>query len=350
MNNRLIMWAAPVVVLLILLALIFVLLPLFRSIGQPTPPSIPEAPSIALLNNNIVQDRPIQALYQASVRAEALGWSPELLASVGAIWYANGDPWLAADSWWAAFQAAPDHIETARRLAETLLEVQRWPEGLDVLNRLLTLQPDDRWAHYQLGLLLAASNPPVAWQHLAVAGQEGAYQETTTALLLVMSPVADAAGAMRVGAVLAERELWAYAELAFSYAAAARQNYPEALAYTGLARDKQGKDGGRQIAAALQQAPENPQILYLYGLHLRTIGDYLGSQAILLQAATLEPENPAFAAETGTAYHLNGDMTQAEAWLNVAVRLSGNAPAFTDLLAAFYAETGISDGDDNTTP
>lgn len=339
MNHRLV-WAALIIVLLMLFVWVIVGL----SAGQSPPNDPSQVPSIALLNNNLLQNRPMQALFQAETRAALLGWSPELLASAGTIWYGSGDPWLAADYWWAAFQAAPDQPETARLLAETLLEVQRWPEALDVLNRLLSLLPADRWAHYHLGLLLAASNPALAEQHLAVAAQEGAYQDTTTALLEVLSPGADAAGAMRVGAVLAERELWPYAEIAFRFAAAARQDYPEALAYTGLSRDKQGKDGSPQIAAALRQSPDDPQILYLYGLHLRAVGDYLGSQEILLQAATLAPENPAFAAETGAAYRLKGDMEQAEAWLKVAVRLSGNDPAFTELLSAFYAESGLAPG------
>jgi predicted Zn-dependent protease len=347
MTHRVNHWAARIV-LPVLLLLVSGVFPLFRATGQNT--LTPETPPISLLNDNLVQNRPLQALYQAEARAAVLGWSPELLTSAGSIWYANGDPWLAADYWWAAAQAAPGRAAIIRRLAETLLEIQRWPEASDALNHLLTLLPTDYWAHYQLGLLLVASNPAAARQHLAIAGEEGAYQDTVTTLLSLLPASADAAGAMRVGAALAERELWAYAEIAFSFAAAARQDYPEALAYTGLARDKQGKDGSPQIAAALRLGADNPQVLYLYGLHLRTVGDYLSSQDILLQAATLEPENPAFAAETGTAYRLNGNLEQAEAWLKIAVRLSGNEPAFTELLSQFYAASGIAAEDGTSLP
>ncbi|MCB9450474.1 MAG: hypothetical protein H6672_03495 [Anaerolineaceae bacterium] len=312
------------------------------TIAQSDVTPIPDSASIALLNENLAQGRLVQALYQVEARAALYGWSPDLLVTAGNIWYANGDPWQAVDYWFASVQAAPERADLVRRLAETLLEIQRWPEAVDALNRLVTLTPNDRWGHYQLGLLLAAANPPAAREHLEQASIEGAYQELALALLAVLSSTADAGGAMRVGVVLAEHELWSYAEIAFNFAASARESFPEALAYTGLARDKQGKDGGEPVAAALRLAPEDPQILYLYGLHLRVTGDLIGSRDMLLRAAILEPENPAFAAETGTAYRLTGDLEQAEAWLKIAVQLSGDDPAFERLLALFYTEEGFN--------
>lgn len=304
------------------------------------------ASSVSLMNDNLVQGRLMQALYQAEAQAARTGWTPELLTAAGTIWYTSGDPLLAVDYWQAAVQLAPDQVSLVRRLAETLIEVQRWPEAVDALNHLVTLTPDDRWVHYQLGVILAASNPPEATIYLQTAALEGAYQETANALLAVMSPTGDADGAMRVGTELAGRNLWPYAELAFTYAAAAQQSFPEALAYIGLARDRQGKDGGEQIAAALRLAPDNAQVMYLDGLHLRTVGDTVGSLDMLLRAAIIEPENPAFAAETGTAYQLVGDLEQAEAWLKIAVTLSGNNPDFERLLTLFYAEEGFNLNED----
>ena len=95
----------------------------------------------------------------------------------------------------------------------------------------------------------------------------------------------------------------------------------------------QGKDGAPQIEAAVTVAPDEPQVRFLQGLHLRLAFDNAGSLDAMVQAVALDPENPALYAELGKAYQLVGDLPTAERWLKFAVSLDTH---FQPLLDSFY--------------
>ena len=76
---------------------------------------------------------------------------------------------------------------------------------------------------------------------------------------------------------------------------------------------------------------------FLDGLHRRLTGDLTGSLEAFQLAAALDPANPAYAADLGAAYRLLDDLTQAEAWYQRAVTLSGGDPRFQQLLDDFHA-------------
>jgi tetratricopeptide (TPR) repeat protein len=79
-------------------------------------------------------------------------------------------------------------------------------------------------------------------------------------------------------------------------------------------------------------------VRFLQGLHLRAVYKYAESLNVLMQVVSLDPSNPAYYADVGTAYRLIGEFAQAEYWLKQAVTVSGNAPAFQALLNRFYAD------------
>ena len=208
---------------------------------------------------------------------------------------------------------------------------------------LLAQTPDDAWGHYYLGLLEAAFNPGSAMKHLQLASRDKTYLEVANQLIFALNdqPV-DSSMAMAAGLVLAQYDLWPYAELAFEQAATLGAPFPEALAYTALAQDRDGTDGTDSISQALDLAPQNPQVFFLYGLHLRARFDYPSSLVAFQQANALDSQNPAYAAELGTAYRLVDDLGQAESWLKTAVSLSNNDPRFQGLLDAFYADLNLN--------
>jgi tetratricopeptide (TPR) repeat protein len=174
-----------------------------------------------------------------------------------------------------------------------------------------------------LGLIRASYDPVSAIDFLRAAAPT--YGASVTNLLPLL---AGANEPTQVGIALAKVEQWAYAELAF-----AQSSEPLASAYRGLARDMQGKDGTRWIETALVLAPENPQVRFLQGLHLRLTYDYAGSLQAMIQAVALDPENPALYAELGRAYQLSGDLLTAERWLKFAVSLDAQ---FQPMLDSFY--------------
>ncbi len=299
------------------------------------------------LTANLQRGRYPQALYQVTALADREGWTPDRLRLAGDLWRELGDLTRALPYWEAAHQHLPDDPVLMHTLAEAYLMTQRWPHAVDQLHRLVELDAGDAWAHYHLGLLRAAYDPQAATAHLQAASQTAAYRVTASRLLAVLdSQAEDLLLGMPVGLVLAEAELWPYAEVAFQHAVDMSPVYPEALAYTGLARDHQGKDGGAWVARALALDPQNPVVRFIEGLHLRHTGDLQGSLDALVQAVALDPQNPAYYAELGTAYHLTGDLENAERWLRVAVDVSNQAAEFQRLLALFYAQEapGLTSG------
>jgi tetratricopeptide (TPR) repeat protein len=167
---------------------------------------------------------------------------------------------------------------------------------------------------------------------------------------VLLDVLADAQGdplvAMPVGFALAQAELWPYAELAFQHATNVNPDYAEAQAYVGLARDRQGKDGDAWVARALTLDQQSDTVRFIQGLHLRQKQDFAGSLEAFVLAVALNPQNPAYYAELGTAYRLADDMDNAERWLQVAVDVSNRDPRFQQLLALFYAdeEYQLNDG------
>lgn len=318
-------------------ALLFLILLLVYS---PSPHSqTDESLRLERVQSNRQQGRLMQALYQVEALADQQDWTPELLKLAGDLWNDAGDVTRALPYWEAASLTLSDDRLLMRTLAETYLAMQRWPEAVDHLALLAQSDPADAWAHYHLGLLRVAFDPLAVQAHLQIARTVPEYEMVADALLRVVEN--DGAGASisaAVGLVLADAELWPYAELAFQHAIDMGQAQPEVFAYAGLARDRQGKDGSLWISRAVAQAPQNPVARFIYGLHLRDQGEFNRSLNALVQAVVLDPTNPAYYAELGTAYQLVDDLENAERWLRMAVETSNQDPRFQRLLALFYAE------------
>lgn len=262
-------------------------------------------------------------------------WTAETRQRAGSLRYYLGNFDHAAAHWEASLLLNPQNTNLLRQLAELYITRQQWTGAIDALKRLSQLNPNEEWVHYQLVLILAATHPIEARKHLeAITGQlrSDATIEAISAILSESPP-----DPLRIGFALAESKLWPYAERAFEHAAMIGYNAPEALAYTGLMRQMQGKSSGEWIQQAVQLAPDNARIRYVEGLHLRSEHDDLGSLMALAYAQQLEPLNAAFNAELGTAFQRLGHLGYAEYWLRQAVTLSENNPQFVEQLNLFYA-------------
>jgi tetratricopeptide (TPR) repeat protein len=281
----------------------------------------------------------VQALYHVEAEAARQGWTPDLLRMAGDLWWQQGDLSQAVPYWEAAQAQMPDDWLLARQLTQASLDQQQWAQAVDGLTRLLELNATDPWAHYQLGLLRAAFDPLTAAAHLQQASLTPTYELTARIVLTAVRPP-DERVPMRVGMALADLENWSMAELAFQHAIDTGVVFGEALAYVGLARDRQGKSGEIAFQQAVALEPQNAVVQFLWGLHLREHDDLEANRDALEAATTLDSENPAYLAELGTAYRLLGDLENAERWLQVAVDNSGGDLRFAQLLALFYAEEG----------
>lgn len=326
-----------------LLILILLMIPLRLTFKDDAP--IGDTAPAAYYSQSMAQGQYRQALYHVEARASDEGWSPEAHRQAGDALYAAADPQSALSHWEAARAAmsAPDSA-LLRSLAGVYINMQRWPEAASALEDILRAQ-DDAWASFQLGLILAPSNARAAENHLRRAARDPVYAPLAGAVVNVLAgSAADEPVAMRVGLLYFSENQWPLAEYAFEYAFLAGYAGPEALAYSGLARVYQGKDGAAWIQAAVTQSPQNAHVRYVEALYRRAHNDYAASLDAMIQAAALDPNNPAFLAELGTAYRLMGQMEEAETWLRNAVSASQNAPDFQRLLALFYAEEGYNVG------
>ncbi len=320
-----------------ILALLF-LIPGLIGIGLPYIHA-DAALSLDRAQMNRQRGRVMQALYQVEVLASQQGWTADLSRLAGDLWYEAGDVRRAVPYWEAASSTLPDDRLLLRTLAEAYLMTQRWPDAVDHLQLLVDSHSTDSWAHYHLGLLRAAFDPFAARAHLQAAAAAPAYQTTASALLQIVENSADSSVVSAdVGLALADAELWPYAEIAFRHAVDLGQTFPEVLAYVGLAQDRQGKDGSEWINRAVAVDPQNPVARFIYGLHLRDLGELDRSLNALVQAVVLDPDNPAYYAELGTAYQLVGDVENAERWLRMAVETSNQDARFQQLLALLFAE------------
>lgn len=287
---------------------------------------------------------PVQALAQIEAEVRQVGWTDDLHTQAGALYDRMGNSAAAAAAW---EQVANADAAVTRRLADAYLTLEAWPDAVDALRQLLDFEPQDSWAHYQLGLILAAVDPYAAQEHLTAALNVPAYAATGSRLLATLH---DHAGeplvSMEVALTLFEARHWSHAAVAFEQAALLRDPYPEALAYLGLTRSRQGKAGAEYLAAAADSAPDNAYVWYANGIYLRDQRQFDASLDALARAVDAAPDNPYFMAEMSMAYRLLGDVQAAEYWLRTAVNTSGNAPEFQQMLVLFYAEEGYTLNDE----
>lgn len=303
--------------------------------------STPPPPAASSLVVDLGAHRPMQALYQIEVQATQSGWTADLAKSAGDIWESLDDLPRAVSYWEVALRLNPSDEQLTRRLAQSYLDMERWSQAVIALSSLLK-QHDDNWAHFQLGVLQGVLDSASATEHFQLASRDAQFKSVTAQLIPLLTEPSDLSRSMQIGAVLANAKLWPAAEYVFKYAASLSPKMPLAWAYTGLARDQQGKNGRSQIEQAIALAPNDAQVRYLQGLHLHLVGDDDASLIALQQATILNPLNPAFAAELANAYDRSGDSSKAEYWYKAAVTLSNNDPRFQALLTAFYNQPSVN--------
>lgn len=314
----------------------FLLVMAFSVLASTPPPPLPSS-----LNVDLAAHRSMQALYQIEVQAAQSGWTADLARSAGDIWQTLDDLPRAVTYWEVAVRLQPSDEALTRRLAQAYLDLEHWSQAVIALSNLLKIT-DDNWAHMQLGILQAVLDSASASEHLQLATRDPQFKPVAIRLLSFLKEPSDLTRVMQMGAVLASAKLWPAAEYVFQYAASLSPNLAVAIAYTGLARDQQGKSGRAQIEKALTLAPNDAQVRYLQGLHLHLVGQEDASLIALQQATVLDPLNPAFAAELATSYDRMGDSVKAEYWYKAAVTLSNNDPRFQALLTAFYSQPSVA--------
>jgi tetratricopeptide (TPR) repeat protein len=286
----------------------------------------------------------VQARYQLEAQGLAQGWDADAHQRAGNIAVEIGDFDTAAAHWQAALTLQPNSPNVLQALARAYIEAQDWTAAVDTLRALVALTPDNTWAQFQLGLILAPINPSQATQHLDVALTDPTYAERAFLIRAILrrypNEVVSGITAAQVGMTLVELGLWGNAEFAFRHAAdmqqSASQVYAVTLAYVGFTREMQGKTSADWINLAVNIAPDSPQVRYLQGLSLRNYGEYQASIEAFGYAILNDPTNPAYYVEIGNTYWEIQDVVSAEYWLRQAVIAANGDPQFRRIYEDFY--------------
>ena len=279
-------------------------------------------------------------LYNIRAQAQQSGWTSQLHMQAGELYYKVGDFNNTIAHWEAAELT---DATTIQRLADIYIQMHQWTSATDKLTKLIDMKNNHSWANYHLGLIKSPIDPSGAIPFLRIASRVPQYSDVAVDILeVVESHAANPLASIYVGQAFAAKNLWPYAEYAFRHAAIISNPYPEALAYLGLSRIQQGKDGTVWIEQALTLGENSAEVHYIYGLYLRHLEQLKESQHAFIQATLLDPSNPAYYAELGFATQLLRNYDEAAHWFRIAVDVSNDAPEFQQILTSYYVQAGIN--------
>lgn len=254
----------------------------------------------------------------------------------------RGDLTLAMDTWKQALPLA----QASSNLAAAERELGNLEAAIEYWRATLTVEPDNAFAHYTLGLLLAASAPEEALPELLQAaeidpGLDNPVQRLRTALNSALLSDDRAYQFLVSGRALAALGEWDLAEQAFQNAIEVNRDYAEAWAWFAEALQQQGMDGTREIHRALTLGSRSAMVQGLYGMYLQRNGMPLDARTAFLVAAALEPEDPGWQMALGSASEQAGDLVAAYGYYVSAVLLAPEDPSTWRALVAFCVSNEV---------
>lgn len=278
----------------------------------------------------------VDAMQAYAAASRISGNTPEIYAGLARASEGHGDFAAAAEQWREVIARQPADTQAQINLARVLVAQEAWDEARAVLAKLLEKQINFQ-AHFMLGQLAMSDEPDAAQAHFQAAAQEPALVIDATECLRILSGSDDAAyRAAQAGRWWLARGELHLARRAFARAVELNPAFAEARAYLGHVLDQLGRDGGAQLAQAADAAPDAVMVRYLWGLHLRQVGDLAGARTSFETALARDPSNAALAAEIGLTAVQNREYVEGETWLIKAAELDPGNPAWAMQLAQFY--------------
>lgn len=331
-RQKRLVWLIPLVALLPILYLIF------RSEDKPSNPS----------NDNSVEvEGPPLAVNEVVYLLAAVardGWTDEYRREYTRLMQTQGSLEAVGALLSAQVNLTIDDLATLQLLATEALNRGDWESAIAKLNQILQISPDDPQANYQVALLLASENPQVALTHLAKSVENPDFEANTRTIqsVLVQLEVTPTPEDLRtLGLVCMDLSEWACAERAFSAAITLDNLDWQSYAYRGFVRDEMGGMGLNDLETAVALNPSG-LTYYFLGRHYRNIEENLQAALdTLAMAYSLDPSNPALAAELGSAEQATSDFEASENWYNLAVSLAPDDLRWQRLRAAFYADANF---------
>ncbi|MBN2388816.1 MAG: tetratricopeptide repeat protein [Anaerolineales bacterium] len=268
--------------------------------------------------------------------------SPQGLVTCGRVVWQGGDLLLAQELWVRALPDPGAYIplaQAARQQGDTAAALAYW-------RLYLAEVPDDPAARYELGLLLAATEPRAALPELMLAARldpqlDPAVQALRSGLNTGLAADNPAYLFVMAGRALSAVGAHDLALLAFRRATDLNPAYADAWALLAEARQQGGLDGTPQITIALQLDPDSLLVQALAGLYWQRQGQPGQALAAFERVAGSEPGNPVWQEALGNAYDATGDLPRAYQAYRSAVDLAPEEAGFWRSLALFCLRNGI---------
>ncbi len=281
-------------------------------------------------------DRAITYFLQAST-AGAL--SSEGHIALGDSYHLIGKPNAAIQAWLGSDQN-PDVL---RRLADSYLAAGNYDAAITTLKTLLADSPTPA-LFSELGYLLAAHEPESSPPYLLRAAEldlenapnidalrfviQRALPQNLPAYTLLVS-----------GQHLASRESWGLASHAFARAAAIRPDYVDAWAFLGESlQHLPSLDNDAALAALTKALTINPSSLVsntMMALYWHRQGDYDGAKIYIEKALSSNQRNPILYIQFGELLALDGDLSAAQSYYQMAVEINPSDGIYHQALAEF---------------
>ncbi len=266
-----------------------------------------------------------------------MGW-----VYLGEVYQQRGNVQSAMAAWERALPSAQAYgllAQAQRRSGDFPAAVADWRANI-------AQEPDNAAAHYQLGLLLAATAPENALPELMQAAKldpdlDTQAQSLRTALNTAFLSDNHAYQFLISGRALGALDEWDLAAEAFRNAITTYPGYAEAWAWLGEAKQQQGQDGRIEIERALALNPDSAMLQSLYGIFLQRQKQPEKAIAVFQKAVELEPENPGWQMALGGAYEQTGDLVAALDYYQRAVELASDEATTWRALAVFCLRNGV---------
>jgi tetratricopeptide (TPR) repeat protein len=289
--------------------------------------------------------------YEAAIRyldkaSLQVSLSPRAQIALGDALFENQDIEAAILIWEKALESGIDPAEITNRLTKAHLKSRDYSTAADNLKELLAIRPDDAELYYQLGLLMAATQPDSAPDYLTQAAlldtqltspAQKLRRSINTASLLDEP----AYTYIVAGRTLASLDEWELAVEAFRQATLARPDYSEAWAFLGEARQHlpSASEMDAQILSDLEEAlrldPDSIAANTFLSLYWQRHEKPELALEYLESALLNDPSNPAFPAEVGNILSDMGDLPAAQAAYQDAIDLAPKDPLYWRLMAEF---------------
>jgi tetratricopeptide (TPR) repeat protein len=246
----------------------------------------------------------------------------------------------AVETWNASLKRGGPANELLPRLYQGYQKMGDYPSQIEVLRSLVNVFPSSAEYHYQLGLLLAITQPESALVYLLRAAELDpmlssavqTIQRNFNSARLMDDPVYVQ---MIIGRTLASIDEWELAHQSFNQVINSRPDYAEGWAFLGEAQFHLGEDGYDYLRKSLDLDPKSTAVNSFMAIYWQRQGRYDLANVYLFAANQIDPLNPALQVELGNTLAHLGDINEALIYYQRAIELSPKDPTYWQALARF---------------